>query len=312
MSYVPEHVEHPDAWLNAKAARIRANKAKTNRRLLDVAIANDGDDFRAWLFQTTTPAMDAMIADANSTDVDIDLDDESTDRRYAAYHRARAAFLKRYGRRPDMIDEALQKWGGLTEKQLAFARRIFAERLARAEGRDAIENARRASAPHWTTGRQTFTGTIQSVRVEEIQFGWRKTTTVKGLVTLGDGRKVWASLPKAAVWIGVDESLNQGPKSYEDLKGLTLTMTATITPSDDDPTMGFAKRPTIGAPKKATRTPRQPRNATNVAPTTETTGDDATTRDAAKREAKRARAAARRARQKAIADAPDAYGYRLD
>jgi hypothetical protein len=257
---VPEHVEYPTAWLDAKAARIKANANTTRRRKLLAAIEGDSEHFRCWLLDTLPADLEALRV-ASQAACDANEDDANVAER--VYQKAWSDFRKRYGPLPEFLRESMQEWGGLTDGQLAFARRKFAEQAKRAEGRDEAENARRASAPHWQPGRQSFVGTVQSVRVEEIAVAFHHSATVvKGLVTLDDGRKLWTSLPKDACWIGVEE--NDMPRQYEELKGMRLEMTATIEVSEDDPTMAFGKRPALGAakPKKE----RKPRASTTPTP----------------------------------------------
>jgi hypothetical protein len=288
--HVPDHVEYPDKYIAAAEARIRNNRRTTNRRKLDAAIADDGLDFRAWLFDLPIDAIREQLPIVAPEGYD------DIEPYHAAVDRLTKQWRRRFGYAPPFVREALEKWGGLTDGQLAAARRTFAKFVERAEGRDVEENARRARAPHWTAGRQTFTGTVQSVRVSETVVAYNTSATiVKGLVTLEDGRKVWTSLPKAAMTEDLANSDEGWTKGYEALKGLTLTMTVTIEPSDDDPTMAFGSRPHL--PKARAKAATTSRNDE----TPETSAD-------AKRDAKRARAAARRAKRRAIAGDASADG----
>lgn len=294
MSYVPDHVEHPDGWLRAKAMRIKANANKTRRRALEAAIEADAEEFRLWLFDRIPADIEALRAAAQDAEDKGDQDD--ADAKHRVYTKAYDAWRKRVGDLPAFIREAMQDWGGLTEKQLAFVRKAYARNVERAAGRDAEENARRARAPHWTAGRQTIEGEVKTARFHETQVAWNASaTSVKALLLLDDGRKIWTSIPKH-LWR--DGELH-GEELLKSLREQRLTFAVTVEPSADDPSMAFGKRP--GEPKapkepKAKRErkaqtpdagPQEPRKATNG-----TTADE-------RREAKRLRAAKRRAAKRA-------------
>ena len=336
---VPEYVEHPDRWLAARAARIKANRAKTNRRKLDAALASDSLEFKQWLglasfvadeslheacrvaydeVETTSAAWTIALEQWRASGRKETTPDEhavwlawsTATRRYdaandalsVASHHAATAFHKRYGYRPDWVRDAIDNWGGLTEKQLEAARRTFAKIAARVEGRDAEENARRANAPHWVAGRQTFTGVVKSVRVRSMVVGYNVSVeTVKGLIVLEDGRKTWTSLPKSAAPDTSADSTNEWATRYDALKGQTLTITATMELSEDDPTMAFGQRARLGAPaaKKACRRAQQLDSATIADESTELSDDATIDRETAKREAKRERARRRREAKRA-------------
>lgn len=241
MSHVPDHVQNPSAWLDAKDRRIKANARKTKRAQLLAAIENDGEEFTAWLLDGVPAYLDALRGSAQDA---YDADDyEANERLYAEYHEAVKQWRKRVGYVPQALRTALDEWGGLTEKQLAWARSAFAKNVARAEQRDADELARKSSAPSWVAGRQTVSGTIQFTRCEDGQIGYRTTFAIKAIVLLDDGRKCWTSIPRA-MWPGD----GTGGAS---LKGERITFTATFSPSDDDPTMAFAKRPTLAKASSA-------------------------------------------------------------
>lgn len=67
-------------------------------------------------------------------------------------------------------------------------------------------------------------GTIQTIKAQESYYG----TTLKMLVQHADGWKLWGTVPAAL---------------EEAEKGDTVSFTATVSVSDDDPKFGFFKRP---------------------------------------------------------------------
>jgi hypothetical protein len=244
MSFVPDHVEHPSAWLDARDRRIKANANKTRRRKLDAELANDTPEFRAWLLDIDTAEIAALDDDVRRAREDAggEYDAPEVERLDQRRRDAIIAWRKRVGYVPEALRLAMQDWGGLSEKQLAWARSAFVKNIERSENRDAAENARRASAPSWTPGRQTITGVIQFARGESFAVGprgYHSAFSMKGILLLDDGRKCWTSIPRALYEI-------HGDGSHErELKGQRITITATFSPSDDDPTMAFAKRPTL-------------------------------------------------------------------
>ena len=241
------HVQNEVAYENAIQARIKANAALTRRRQLDAAIKDEPVEFRAWLFSDTSlvPAINALrIADQEAFDAG---EDESHAGR--AYQKAVDEFSRSYGHVPEFLWQSLEQWGGLTDKQLEVARRIFAERQGMATERAKREAERRASAPAWTEGRQTITGVVQSARWETSSFGYNaSSTSLKGLVLLADGRKLWGTIPAFAY--------NEAPDALEWIKGEEVTFTVTVKPSDDDPTMAFGSRPVRPVAEKAPKAPK--------------------------------------------------------
>jgi hypothetical protein len=288
---VPDHVQNPDAWLRARDARIKANRSTTNRRKLDAALASDTEEFRAWLTGALPDSVEALRAAAQAA---YGTGDEvRADAEHKTYTKAYDAWRKRVGSVPDALREALSQWGGLSEKQLAWARSAFTKNVERFEGRNAAENARRATAPAWSAGRQTFAATIQSAKLESFAVGPRSyhtSTSCKAVVTLEDGRKAYVTLPRALY-----ETIT-GPLAKE-LKGQRVVLTATMTPASDDPTMAFGKRPALATEEAlvevVTRTTKRTKRVASVP--SETTTPSTETKAEAKARRARARRAARRA-----------------
>lgn len=267
------HVEHPVAYENAIHARIKANARKTRSRKLAEAVKNDSLEFRVWLgveglpveeaaegmrlfealkaadaaWKTTLDAYRARGGKNNEFNEEekavwqtwsdagraLDKFNEANQDRYNA---AQRAFHKTYGSPPQFLRDAIVQWGGLTDNQLAFARKAWAERTEKTSARNAENEARKASAPAWTEGRnRNLEVTVASVRQKENDFG----ICYKAMCKLADGRLLWTSLPSAVI-----PSDANGIRGEDLLKGKKLHIGAvTVTPSDEDPSMGFGKRP---------------------------------------------------------------------
>jgi hypothetical protein len=78
------------------------------------------------------------------------------------------------------------------------------------------------------TGRITFTGTILSLKTQE---GYMGSIEHKMLLLAEGGYKVWTTVPQAL---------------RDAVKGQVITLTATLTPSNQDATFAIGKRPTLG------------------------------------------------------------------
>lgn len=123
-------------------------------------------------------------------------------------------------------------YGPPTEKQVALVLKVIADdaaykvRQAEREARKAEEEARpRASAP---SGRVTVTGTMLGVKTVDHDFG----TTVKMLIEVQQADGIWKG------WL-------TKPPVLDFVSGATVTVTATWTPSADDPAFAFGKRPKL-------------------------------------------------------------------
>ncbi len=140
---------------------------------------------------------------------------------------------------------ALREGRELTANQTATCVRIVrADRLRRDRAAeraqsDAAATARGVRVP---TGRMSITGVIVSAKsVTDDRHSYHGRTSIKIVVQVADGWRVYGTLPKAAY-----------PASYsavtfaawrESLTGQTVTLTAEVTPSDRDPLFGFFSRP---------------------------------------------------------------------
>jgi hypothetical protein len=133
----------------------------------------------------------------------------------------------------DLLDKAL-RYGNLTPRQVAAVLRSIEQDATRAAERAAETKG----APPLAEGRRTVTGEVVSVRWRDGQFPGYKMT-----VRDADGNRVWGSLA-TSLDPELNPSLNDlGIDTYEGLVGRTVSMTATVARSDDDPHFGFFKRP---------------------------------------------------------------------
>jgi|TARA_Y100000296_G_scaffold33464_1_gene38739 hypothetical protein len=127
----------------------------------------------------------------------------------------------------------LVKYGSISEKQVAFVRKLtdqlqdVARRDDEAVVEDAAETARLAKLPDMPEGRYEITGEIVSIK----QYGdeYYGDTWYKMLVKTDEGYKYWGSLPAA---------LNACER------GDRVTFRGKVTRSDDDRLFGFYSRPT--------------------------------------------------------------------
>lgn len=123
----------------------------------------------------------------------------------------------------------LAKWGDMSEKAAAFARKLLDD-----------ESAPKATLEE---GRREMTGTVVSVK---LTVGYNGEDVWKMTVKLdGEGCRVWGSVPRAFADAVVEARLPTGAAFDEVAKGATITFTGTVTRSDDSPDFGFFKRPTI-------------------------------------------------------------------
>jgi hypothetical protein len=123
------------------------------------------------------------------------------------------------------VARKLRRYGDISERQIEAVRKAFIR-----DGEKERDRLLRSLNPEATApipeGRVEFTGEILSQRTQESDFG----TVTKILVKSAEGFKVWLTKPAALSQAGAEV-------------GDTVTITATLTPSDDDPSFGFGKRP---------------------------------------------------------------------
>jgi len=133
--------------------------------------------------------------------------------------------------------DAYWNFGKLTEKQCAVVR----ERITGDTKRQAEWEAKRAEeaalAEPVPSGRHVITGVVISTRAVERSFGYNMGDVCTKILVKDDrGFKVWGTA--ASSICPLKDAGDDGV-----CKGDTVTFTATLTPSDDDPKFGFFKRP---------------------------------------------------------------------
>lgn len=132
----------------------------------------------------------------------------------------------------DFVCDVLAKgrrYGQLSERQLETVVAAVARDIERAAGRP---EEIKVPAPE---GRISFTGEIVSVKEHDGYMGgidWKMTVKV----STPDG--IWLA------WVTVPRNLAPRNLAYTALRGSTVALTATLTPSDRDPSFAFGKRPT--------------------------------------------------------------------
>ena len=133
-------------------------------------------------------------------------------------------------------------YGKLTEKQCAVVREQIKGNTKRQAEWKAKQAAEAALAEPVPAGRHAITGVVLSTREERRSFGYdRSDWCTKILVKDDRGFKVWGTAA------GNICSLKAAQEEDGVCKGDTVTFTATLTPSDDDPKFGFFKRPSGAA-----------------------------------------------------------------
>lgn len=242
-------IENRAAYQRAIHERIKANASTTRRRKLDAAIAGDSELFRCWLLGgLTTEEREAVKArrEADLAAGACEMWNRSTDparpwmecrKHYdsncPADQMASEIVNGRYkalGYVPKFLDESLQNWGGLSDKQLAMARDIFAERQGKATERAAQRAAERAAAEPWTAGRQVVEGVILKIKeTEGFGYGPYGATAHKMIVKTDRFQTIYCSLPSSI---------------YAAKAGARVRFTVDVQPKQDDPTFAFGKRPT--------------------------------------------------------------------
>lgn len=119
----------------------------------------------------------------------------------------------------------------LTEKQL----NIGADVIKREELKKQERTVEQVAVEALTEGRQTITAKIRNPKFEANTFAYNAADTLRALFVLDNGQRLYGTVPQS-VFDVVDH--------IDQVDGLTVTMTVAVTPSKDDPSFGFTKRPT--------------------------------------------------------------------
>jgi hypothetical protein len=135
----------------------------------------------------------------------------------------------------------LVRYGSLSDKQVEFALKLLKEHCERhANGgktdREVAWQREKDMAEDCPTGRVQVIGTVLKTELKENQFG----TTLKMALKSDKGFVVWVTVPDNLAIFDVGE-YQRGLA-----KGDRVALTATLTPSTNDPKFGFGKRPTGG------------------------------------------------------------------
>lgn len=125
----------------------------------------------------------------------------------------------------------LHRYGSLTEAQIAAVERGLSR-----EAEKEAEQARAQAAGAFQRGRMTVEGVVVSFKDQKSQFGM----TLKMLVKLDDGRKLYGTVPRSLYGEWDDEGVRSGNAEV----GSRVRFSAEVEPSRDDATFGFFKRPT--------------------------------------------------------------------
>jgi hypothetical protein len=146
-------------------------------------------------------------------------------------------------------------WPSAAQRTRPFSERHLEALLAsleRINGWIREREEKRAAEPQATEplaeGRRELVGTILSTKVQDSVYG----STLKMLVRLDDGNKVWGTVPEhlermtfSTHYYDENGSWQERPAELPDgLKGARIAFTATVERSRDDEHFGFYRRPT--------------------------------------------------------------------
>lgn len=121
------------------------------------------------------------------------------------------------------IFNTVVKTGRITDTQISFIKALL-DQVERADEIKAQRDAEKALAEDAPEGKVVVEGEVVAIKIQESMYG----ITEKMLVKNQAGWTVWSTIPKAVSDVE---------------KGAVVKFTATLTPSSDDRTFAFAKRP---------------------------------------------------------------------
>ena len=128
---------------------------------------------------------------------------------------------------------SMMRFGSLTEKQEALARKIIDQTAKRAERQaqwEAEKQAKIVAGVRAKSGKVSVQGSVTSVKYDDTWGQW------KMRVVTDEGWSVWSTIPAAIVDGVLDETDTLIPDT-------TVRFTAMLRVCDDDPTFAFASRP---------------------------------------------------------------------
>jgi len=129
------------------------------------------------------------------------------------------------------LSNAFDKFGKLTEGQCNAVRKCIARAEENRAKWQAKNEQERANAEDVPEGRIQITGVIVSTKFYDNDWG----TQLKCVIKDDRGFNLFGSIPSSVEDYACSEEI--------DLKGLRVTLTATVIQSDDDTKFGFFKRP---------------------------------------------------------------------
>jgi len=132
----------------------------------------------------------------------------------------------------------------LSERQIEAGQKALAKAKIREEefqARAAAQAAAIEAGVRCPEGKVTIRGEIVSVKWHENEFGG----SLKMIVQSEEGFRVWSTVPRAFDGYGFFDEEAGGWREISGAQvGDQVEFSATVTPSNDDPLFGFAKRPT--------------------------------------------------------------------
>jgi hypothetical protein len=139
------------------------------------------------------------------------------------------------------ITSKLFRFGGISEKQVAFVAKLAAE------GAEKQANAKRvaeqvAAMEPLKAGRATVRGVIKSAKIVDSDYG----TTLKLAISLPSGHTVYGTCPQAlGEALNACSPMNSGVVETSDYRGAEVTLAMTIDPKVGDNDFAIYKRPTF-------------------------------------------------------------------
>lgn len=133
----------------------------------------------------------------------------------------------------------LIKYGSISEKQVEFLKRLLKE-INNAPAIEAQRQAEKDAAENAPEGRKTFQAEVISTKVVYSQYGEQIKMLAKAI---NGGWKVWCTVPSALSIVDVVTGEDGGRIQRGLVRGDVIEVTATLTPSKDDPKFCFGSRP---------------------------------------------------------------------
>jgi hypothetical protein len=123
----------------------------------------------------------------------------------------------------------------MSYRQAAAAARMIERNEAKVQ-RVAQQVVEQAQAAPVKVGRYEFSGVVVGLKWVENTYAYNAPATCKITVKLADGSRIYVTAPESIRYA-------EGIEGAEELRGRTVTMTATVKASERDETFGFGSRP---------------------------------------------------------------------